>query len=193
MSCNDYVEHAYTNQQTINFCGVNTHDQNRIAERCLRTLYDCTRTMLLHAIEHWPDVINIDLWTFALKMAADIHNATPGPSGLSPEEIFTHQKTRPDRLLVFHTFGCRVFMLDPSLQQGHKIPKWKPRSRQAVYLGHSLHHAQTVPIVLNITIGICSPQYHVVFDDYFTSNVSRKMNILPSSWNDLFSHNCVNV
>jgi len=117
----------------------------------------------------------------------------PGPSGLSPEEIFTHQKTRPDRLLVFHTFGCRVFMLDPSLQQGHKIPKWKPRSRQAVYLGHSLHHAQTVPIVLNITIGICSLQYHVVFDDYFTSNVSRKMNILPSSWNDLFSHNCVNV
>jgi hypothetical protein len=32
-----------------------------------------------------------------------------------------------------------------------------------------------------------------MFDDYFTSTESRKTNILPSSWNDLFTHNHVNV
>ncbi len=69
-----------------------------------------------------------DLWPFALKMAVDIHNATPGKSELSPEEIFTKQKARQDRLVDFHPFGCPVFVLDPKLQQGHKLPKWQPRA-----------------------------------------------------------------
>jgi hypothetical protein len=47
--------------------------------------------MLLHVMGHWPEVITIDLWSFALKLAADIHNATPGPSGKSPEEILSQQ------------------------------------------------------------------------------------------------------
>jgi hypothetical protein len=174
MSSHDYIEHQHANQQAITFCGMNAYGQNGIAERYIRTLCDRARTMLLHAMEHWPDVITLELWPCALKMAADIHNATPGPSGLSPEEILTKQWARPDRFLDFHTFGCPVFVLDPSLQQGHKIPKWKPRARQAKYLGHSPRHAQTVPIMLNITTGLCSPQYHVMFHDYFTSTESRK-------------------
>jgi hypothetical protein len=123
MSCHDYAECAHANQQAITFCGVNVHGQNGIAECYIHTLCDRTRTMLLHAMEHWPDVITLELWPFALKMVADIHNVTPGPSGLSPEEILTKQRARPDRLLDFHSFSCPVFVLDPSLQQGHKIPK----------------------------------------------------------------------
>jgi hypothetical protein len=88
--------------------------------------------MLFHVIECWPVAVTIDLWPFALKMAVDLYNATPGPSGLSPEEIFSRQKNHSDRLVDFHTFGCLVVVLDPSLQQGHKIPKWQPRARQAV-------------------------------------------------------------
>jgi hypothetical protein len=144
-------------------------------------------------MEHWPDVVTIDLWPFALRMAADMHNATPGPSGLSPEEIFTRQKGWPDQLLDFHTFGCPVFVLDPSLQQGHKIPKWQPRSCQAVYLSHSPKHTQTLPIILDLKTGLCSPQYHVVFDDYFTSTKVQTTNLLPHTWNDLFTHNHVNI
>jgi hypothetical protein len=124
-------------------------------------------------------------------MAADIHNATPGPSGLSPEEIFTRQKGKADRLLDIHTFDCPVFVLEPYLQQGHKIPKWQPREHQTVYLGHSPKHAQTVPIILNLKTGLCSPQYHVVFNDYFTSMKVQQTNVLPNSWNDLFTQ--VNV
>jgi hypothetical protein len=193
MACHDFVQHVNVNQQTISYCGVNAHGQNGIAERSIRTVCDRARTMLLHAMEHWPEAVSIDLWPFALKMAADIHNATPGPSGLSPEEIFTQQKSRPDRLLDFHTFGCPVFVLNPSLKQGQKIPKWHPRSRQAVYLGHSPRHAQTVPIVLNLQTGLCSPQYHVVFDDYFTTTQCQITNELPPTWNELFTHNRLNV
>jgi hypothetical protein len=179
MAKREYMASIELNQQTISLSGVNHHSQNGIAERNIRTVSDRARTMLLHAIEKWPDAITLDLWPFALKMAVDIHNATPGQSGLSPEEIFTRQKARQDRLVDFHTFGCLVFVLDPKLQQGHKLPKWQPRSRQAIYLGHSPRHAQTVPIVL---------QYHVVFDDTFSTTTASTTNTLPETWSELFSH-----
>jgi hypothetical protein len=188
MAKREYIQNVELHQQSITLSGVNHHSQNGIAERNIRTITDRARTMLLHAIEKWPAVITMDLWPFALKMAVDIHNATPGKSGLSPEEIFIKQKSRPDRLVDFHTFGCPVFVLDPTLQQGHKLPKWQPRSRQAIYLGHSPRHAQTVPIVLNIKTGLCSPQYHVVFDDHFTTTAAATTNIMPSNWPELF-HN----
>jgi hypothetical protein len=67
--------------QTTDFCGVNAHNQNGIAEWQIRTIIDRARTMLLHAMQHWSDVIKVVFWPYALKLAADIHNVTPGPSG----------------------------------------------------------------------------------------------------------------
>jgi hypothetical protein len=78
--------------------------------------------MLIHAMLSWPDIIQENLWPFAMQLAADVHNSTPTLSGLTPEEIFTGVKGR-NRLQDFHTFGCPIFVLDPSLQQGHKIPR----------------------------------------------------------------------
>jgi hypothetical protein len=92
-----------------------------------------------------------------------------------------------------YTFGCPVFVLEPLSQQGHKISKWQPRARQAICLGHSPQHAQTVPIVLNINTGFCSPQYHVIFDDTFSIVKSRVTNIIPQTWDHLFTHNRINV
>jgi len=91
MSCHDYVQHATLNQQSITYCGVNVHGQNGIAERSIRTICERARTMLLHAMEHWPDVITVNLRPFALKLAAVIHNAASGPSGRSPKEILSQQ------------------------------------------------------------------------------------------------------
>ncbi len=125
--------------QQISFCGVNAHHQNGIAERYIRTITERARTMLLHAMISWPEIIKEDLWPYALRLAVDLHNATPGVSGLTPEEIFSGSKGR-NRLSDFHPFGCPIFVLDPTLQQGHKIPRWKPRSRVGVYLGHSPEH-----------------------------------------------------
>lgn len=181
MACSEYFQNININQQSITYCGVNEHGKNGIAERSICTICDRARTMLLHAMEHWSEAVTVEHWPFAFKMAVDIHNVTPG------------QKACPDRLLDFHTFGCPVFVLDPSLQQGNKIPKWRHRARQAVYLGHSPRHAQTVPVVLNLNTGLCLPQYHVVFDDHFTTTQSREQNELPSTWNDLFTHNRVNT
>lgn len=101
--------------------------------------------------------------------------------------VSTGQTTR------FHTFGCPVFVLDPSLQQGHKTPIWRPWARQATYLGLSQWHAQTVPIVLILITGLCSPKYHIVFNDYFMTMQRRTTNELPLTWQDLFTHNQINI
>jgi hypothetical protein len=81
--------------------------------------------MLIHATISWPDIISDTLWPYALRLAVDLHNSTPTNSGFTPKEIFTGLKGR-NSLPDFHPFGCPIFILEPSLQQGHKIPRWKP-------------------------------------------------------------------
>ena len=48
-------------------------------------------------------------------------------------------------------------------------PKWDPRARAGVYLGHSPSHAGNVSMVLNLKTGHVSSQYHVVFDNQFST------------------------
>jgi hypothetical protein len=43
--------------------------------------------MLIHAMILWPDIITEQLWPYAFCLAVDLHNTTPGPSGLTPEEF----------------------------------------------------------------------------------------------------------
>ncbi len=183
----EYLQHIEDNQQTITLAGVNNHSQNGIAERNIRTICDRARTMLLYAIQHWPSVVGLDLWPFALKLAVDVHNATPGPSGLSPEEIFSRQKARPDRLLDFHTFGCPVYVLDPRLQQGNKIPKWQPvRAWRATYAtAHDMHKLSQLSSIyvqacvchstmsfLTTILRLCLPRLPVVPRRHQTGRIS---------------------
>ena len=73
-----------------------------------------------------------------------------------------------------HTFGCPVFALQNDLASGSKIPKWSPRARLGLNLGPSPFHARNVSLVLNLTTGLCSPQFHCRFDDFFeTTQLSQ--------------------
>jgi hypothetical protein len=112
-----------------------------------------------------------------------------GYYGLTPEEIFTGIKGC-NHLADFHPFGCPVFVLDPMLQQGHKIPRWKPRSRVVVYLGLSPEHASSVPLVLSTSTGLVSPQFHIVFDDYFSTTKCLHTNQIPPNWSTLLTTSC---
>ena len=121
-AANSYKQDCIAAGQSFNFSAPMAKWQNGVAERYIRTLTERARTMLLNAMHLWPDIITQDLWTFALKLAVDVHNHTPGISGLSPIEIFSGSSDN-NRLSDFHLFGCPVFVLEASLQHGHKIPK----------------------------------------------------------------------
>jgi Reverse transcriptase (RNA-dependent DNA polymerase) len=80
-------------------------------------------------------------------------------------------------------------VLDPKLQDGHSLPKFQPRSRRGVFMGFSLKHASTVPLILNLSTGSITPQYHVVFDDAFTSVVSdHDLQLDSPIWGELFNN-----
>jgi hypothetical protein len=85
--------------------------------------------------------------------------------------------------------GSPVFVLDPALQDGKKIPsKWNPRSRLGMYLGNIPVHSSTVAIVLNLRTGYITEQYHTVHDDLFSTvhNDGTALGLLtPEFWNGL--------
>ena len=68
-------------------------------------------------------------------------------------------------------------MLDKTLSDGKKLPRWKPRSRRASNMGNSAKHASTVPLVLNPETGAITAQFHVVFDDWFATVVSSESDL----------------
>ena len=127
--------------------------------------------MLLHACIHWPDNANLELWPFALEHAIWIWNNVPNRDALlAPMELFTSSKFPSyAHLHRAHVFGCPAYVLDPKLQDGKKLPKWTPRSRRGQYLGPSPDHSTLVGRILNLRTGSVSPQFHVVYDDLFTT------------------------
>jgi len=66
------------------------------------------------------------------------------------------------------------------MQAGFKMPKWAKRSRVGVYLGPSWAHAKSVGLVLSLTTGLVSPQFHVKYDDAFES--VRRLKLSGSQW-----------
>ncbi len=100
--------------QMLTFCGVNA------AEKKIRDLQDATRTSLLHAIRKWPEFININLWPYAMRYAADVHNAIPSKGQTkSPLELFSGIGYKIP-LRQFHHFGCPTYVLDADLQAGKR-------------------------------------------------------------------------
>jgi hypothetical protein len=157
--------------QHLTFCGVGAHHQNGIVEHKIKDITLATRTILLYAMRYWPEYITTMLWPFAAKCIEDrINNLTVNDLGITPEMSFSGSQASHVQLKNYHPFGCPCYVLDSRVQTSPKgLPKWEPRARLAIYVGHSPAHAGSVALVLNPKTGLFSPQYHVVFDDNFTT------------------------
>ena len=180
------------NRQITRFAGVGGHHHNPIAERCIQTVSSAARTALLHQSIRWPEITDVGLWPQAVEYSVDVHNHLPRrDNGLSPLEMLSKTHSDPSHLQNFHVWGCPLYVLDPNLADGQRIPRWNPRSRRGVFLGLSPRHATSVPRVLNLQTGRISNQFHVMFDDQFAT-VSTDVDIpvdlqADPIWKDLFS------
>ena len=186
----DYRDHLMTFAQVQRFAGTGAHHHNSRAERAIQTIMSISRAMLMHCFLHWPDMEDTSLWPMAVNHAVYIWNHVPDPStGLCPADLFTKTKFEQSKLHDIHVFGCPVYVLDKAIADGKKIPRWKPRSRRCMYLGRSASHASTVPILLNPDTGTITPQFHVVFDDWFAT-VNSPVDDLPDfnsdDWRKMF-------
>ena len=179
----DFTDHCEKANQEYTYCGVGAHHQNGIAEAKNKTISYGARKILLHARRKWPTVIKASLWSFALLADTKRDNELSlDELGKSPLEIFAGIEAEI-HCEDFHTWGCPVFVLAEENQSGLTgTPKWEPRARAGVYLGHSLTHAGNVALVLNLQTGHVSPQYHLVFDDDFTTVEYIESGNEPPNW-----------
>jgi hypothetical protein len=65
------------------------------------------------------------------------------------------------------------------------IPKWEPRAGMGLYVGRSPSHAANVALIFNPCTGHVSPQFHVIFDDDFTTVPYLCTATIPPYWADL--------
>ena len=125
-----------------------------------------------------------------MDYAVWVYNRTPDmQSGLSAIEIWSRSRFEPvsETLSNCHVWGFPTYVLEPKLQKpGVKIPRWDPRSQIGVNMGFSKMHSTQVGLVLNLLTGSISPQYHVVFDDMFSTVMSGTA-ADPEVWIRLFT------
>jgi hypothetical protein len=189
----EFLEDLELQDQTITYSGVGAHFQNGVAERTLGTITSWALAMMMHMCLHYPEQFDEALWPYALEHAVTLWNHMPkSRSGLSPIELFTGAIARShDIVQNARVWSSCVYTLDPKLQDNKKLPKWTRRSRRGVYLGVSPSHASTVGRILNVRTGAITPQYHVVYDELFSTVQGTATDGLldETLWNDLIRLN----
>jgi hypothetical protein len=169
-SSKEFKSHCTSLGQDLTFSGVGAKFQNGVAERGIGTVCNMARANMLHATLSWPGMKFISFWALAMSYAIWCYNRLPpSADGSTPEELWSKNKSTRSTIKRARVFGCPVYVLDPKLQDGKSIPKWNSKARQGIFVGFSESHSSTVALVYNPTTQHISPQYHVIFDDTFST------------------------
>ena len=93
----------------MKFCGINSHHQNGVAERAIKTISEISRCLLLHASVHWKNGIDSSLWRMAVDYATYLYNHIPNKKGLAPCDLFFGTHSPRHKLRDLHVWGCPVY------------------------------------------------------------------------------------
>ena len=129
----------------------------------------------------------------AIHHAIFLYNHMPSKdTGVSPLDLFTKMHWPQHRFHDCHVWGSPTYVLEKMISDGKKLPRWKPHSHRCMFMGSSPHHATSAPLVLNLTTGAITPQYHVVFNDWFATiqvTSQAQNNILSQNvWTTIFDN-----
>ena len=97
-------------------------------------------------------------------------------NGKTPKMKISDTIGSTNRISNFHNVGCPVYILDDRLKRvgGGGPPKWYPRDRLVLYIGHSPSNSVSVALVMNPKSHLVPPKFHLIFDDNFE--------IVPHLW-----------
>jgi hypothetical protein len=156
-----HSDNGEVDKQTQSFSGVGAQHKNAEVERAIQIVMYMTRSFMIYAALHWGDDDSGDmkLWPFAVDHAAWLYNRIPHRfSGITPLEMVSQSKSDHRDLMRTHVWGCPVYVLEPTLQDGMKLPKWNRRARMGQFRDFSTEHSSTVALVRNLHTGYVSPQ-----------------------------------
>ena len=110
----DFVRSIEDNGQAIKFSGIGAHHQNGVVEHTIKTISSWARTMLLHAMIHWPEQNHLTLWPYAFEHAIFLwNNLLSRTSGIAPLELFIGVSLASfAHLQQSHVWGCPAYVLD---------------------------------------------------------------------------------
>jgi hypothetical protein len=155
---------------------VRAHHQNGVAKCAIQMVMWKARTMMIHLQLLWPDHFKTSLWCFALTYATWIHNHAPTHDlGFAPIKLFSGIQLHCHDLCCVWVFGCSSYVLDPRLQDNFTITSWDPQGCLGQFLSFSSHHSSNIGLIRNLNTGFVSPQYHVLYDESFTSVASTQL------------------
>ena len=118
-------------------------------------------------------------------MAIHVYNNVPNAvDGISLLEAFVRIAVSP-KSIHYHAFGCPAYMITTEAERG-RAKKWEGSAVLGIYLGPSPHHAGSVSLVLTLTTGNASPQFHVGHDNFFeTTRYNRSNARAKNNWKKL--------
>ena len=180
----------WKSKSTMSFLGADAHHQI-LVKRYIQTIFNMSQSMMIHFSMHWPQAADTNLWPFAVNHAIYIWNQiTDSKTHFSLIDLFTSLLHFGNNdLQQLHVFSCPIYLLDAKLQDSKKVSKWTRCSRCGIYLGGSKIHSSTVHLILNLETGKVSPQYHIIFDNTF-STVYSDGKFDPDVWE---SFGCLNL
>ena len=68
----DFIKGILDKGQGLTYCVAHAHFQNDIAEKGLRDLQECERTITLYAKDKLPEAIETSLWPYEMRLTCDI-------------------------------------------------------------------------------------------------------------------------
>ncbi len=113
-----FLDEVNRKKQKITFWAIGTHHQNGIVENKNKRLALSARTLLLHGIHMWPQMINTMFYPFAFKAVAERHNCLSlNSNDLTPNSILHNIHLTQFRSKLF----ILCFSQFTSLTHGHKV------------------------------------------------------------------------
>ena len=113
-----FKDHITTCNEQQSFCNVGTHWQNGVIEQYIGVITACAHTMLLHAMQMWPNVISLEFWSYTFMHVVHLHNCTPQSNEKNSLFTLFTDKDPTHTPNDFKVFGSPVYILDSSLQTG---------------------------------------------------------------------------
>ena len=101
-------------------------------------------------------------------ISTTIHRWRPGKERRQSNSSWVHQEvsTSPQHI---PSVGCLTYVLHNDMQAGKILPKWSSRTWVGINLGFSAQHTHMVSLILSLSSGLTSLQFHTWFDDTFST------------------------